>query len=284
MYANWMDAWTQEHLGHELGIPVKQEMDEITLDLVGRTKTQLLRRLVTPANVNRFQLVGTNKFLCVKDIPNGAPVGNKEACENFELEVVGEKNGVDLFHLRTAADHKYLALTQTQSTGPNGWKFRSETNKDNASTFFLVDEQIEFFVVQLFKSPFNTLNNENEVAPFVAGKRSPNICKQPLNVPIWMRIPLNYSVSGTIDGTEHTNLDYVGFDSYTSTQSSNVTTKHAALFHLVYNANNGTFALRFINFDRKTRWLCFRPIPSNVVREEALAFIKSQSCMFPYDL
>lgn len=150
MYANWMDAWTQEHLGHELGIPVKQEMDEITLDLVGRTKTQLLRRLVTPANVNRFQLVGTNKFICLKDMPNSdAPVGNKEAYENFELEVVGEKNGVDLFHLRTSADHKYLALTQ--STGPNGWKFRSETNKDNASTFFLVDEQIEFFVVQLFK-------------------------------------------------------------------------------------------------------------------------------------
>lgn len=198
-----MDAWTHEHLGHELGIPVKQEMDEITLDLVGRTKTQLLWRFVTPANVNRFQLVGTNKFICVKDMPNsGAPVGNKEACENFELEVVGEKNGVDLFHLRTAADHKYLALTRTQSTGPNGWKFRSETNKDNASTFFLVDEQIEFFVVQLFKSPFNTLNNENEVAPFVAGKRNPNICKQPLNVPIWMRIPLNYSMSGTIDGTE----------------------------------------------------------------------------------
>ena len=62
MYANWMDAWTQEYLGHALGIPVKQEMDEITLDLVGRTKTQLLRRLVTPANVNDFNWLERTNF------------------------------------------------------------------------------------------------------------------------------------------------------------------------------------------------------------------------------
>lgn len=75
--------------------------------------------------------------------------------------------------------------------------------------------------------------------------------------------------------TKHDDLDYLGFSNYIPDfnvdKFPEKDRQHAAHFHLVYDftKDNESFALRFINHEFKTRWLCFMPVPRYMSRQES---------------
>ena len=282
--------------GRAQRMPVTQKKDTtLTLDDGDPSKPQLLRRLHQwYSGENRFELVGNKpwdgNFLCANDIVNHVEnetlntLHNKAGwsrCQVFNIETAEELNGIQLFLLRTE-NGEFLELVE--SNDPRGYKFLSKGTADSASRFYFIDEPTEFFALELYKSPFNTISaKERKVVSYSAGetftdRHSEKIMIQnigPMKVPVWMRIILNFNWGSPefyyTDPKNHLNMAHLEFSTYGEAEphlKPNIKKEKSALFHLVYNTMNKTFALRLVNyaFDHKIRWLCFVPIPNTVER------------------
>lgn len=236
----------------------------------------LVQRFVDTGDVNRFRLVrnqwleeeknntlmqNTNgNFFCANDELNLTANANwirmgRHLCHDFAIEVV-EETGIDLFRLQSGLTKKYIKIS-------NRGEFDSHVPANDASTFFLVDEpENQFFVVQLYKDPFYSINEKGTAEPYYRVSDTFGLA----NPPTLMGIPLIHN---------NLMLDYMNFANYSQASAAKQSSRRveAALFNLVYNPRNETVSLRFINYDLKILWLCFKPINEWAKRSERFPFV-----------
>ena len=228
----------------------------------------LVRRFVNTGDVNRFRFVrigdlkwnddkGEYKyivsdlmkpsFLCAVDDVGGIYVSwttvDGHLCHDFAIEVAEEKDGIELFRLKSMRTGKYLRVyVPTRAIYSHG-------DMNEAAKFFLVDEQMyKFFPVQFYRPPYSSMNVNGHVVPYEIKPRDEN----PL--PILIRVPV-------VD--ENFSLDFLNFENYGKKPEQGKTyslVNPAAFFTIVYNPVKKSIALRLTNAQHETRWLCFQPI------------------------
>lgn len=270
----------------------------------------VLRRFLDANGINRFQLVARTRkegykkeswdgeFLCAFNgslYPTRNPEGEND-CNNFEIKIAKEEDGKELFKLQTSGESHlpgskiltYLHMWPSFTEGRLGGLVPSAERE--GSRFYLIEEQKEFVIAQLFKSPFETVNSRGAVVPYHPGNpliyfgdHRPNIDSVPFNLfgttepSVWIRIPFHDNLNFTnylFGNITIKNMGYIEFSNYLEAGPAASTKQQATLFHLVYSPQNRTFALRLVNQfdDHETRWLCFLPLRSIVKRDERPGF------------
>ena len=249
----------------------------------------LVRRFVNIGDVNRFQFVraggiewikdeqdykyivsdlNTTRFFCANDDSNESIYiswsGTEgHLCHDFAIEITDEIEGIEFFRLRSLLTGKYMRIN------PRTGAIYSHGNINEAAKFFLVDEQmVDFFVVQVYKTPYNSINEQGKIVPYQFQFKT-SIPEEPEHFPtVLMGIPL---------ADNNFTLDHLNFARYGETsQQSELTYPRAnpAFFNLVYNPVKRTVALRFTNARHEIRWLCFVPIEGYMAeRKERSRFI-----------
>ena len=228
----------------------------------------LVRRFVNSRDVNRFQFVRigglkwnanereyeyivsdlTNaSFLCANDVPTGARFSDWHRIvghffHDFAIEVAEEKDGIELFRLKSMLTGKYLRINYPTMS------IRSHGDLNEAARFFLVDEQMyKFFPVQFYRPPYKSINVNGRIVPYEVKPPDEN------SPPILIRMPV-------VD--ENFSLDFLNFENYGEGQEQRKTYSpvNSAFFAIVYNPVEKSISLRLTNAQHETRWLCFQPI------------------------